>query len=351
MHPRHLAAGLLALAGTLAGAQATDPATFDIRVITVGATATAPVIDGHLDDAAWKDAVWAEDFVYLRKDGDPPVKTRFAVRFDADRLHLAVACDEAGRVRAIGGHGRDSTDLFRDDNIEIFIDPLHDHRNYLHLALNAAGEIFDERGTDRSWNGAITGAAALIPGGWTCELSLPWKDLGTAPAPGLILGLNVCRNRTAAGGELVEWSKTVNGFHDPPLFGHAILADTAQALGAAEAAFRLGERLGQIRISGPPGLADATAAVFSNGVLGRIDAAIAALAKSGAASPRLATILATATAEADTLRRERAAASAAGTLLAAERTVLARLGSLADDVWDARLADLLERIAAGGGAR
>jgi hypothetical protein len=337
---------LVAIASLFPAVPGAEPDTLDIKAVTAARTALAPVIDGRLDDEAWKGSPWAEDFLRFRKDGEPAVKTRFAVRYDDQRLYLAVACDEPAAIQASDGHGRDSYDTFRDDSIEIFIDPLHDHRRYVHLALNAAGALFDERGTDPSWDGASASATATVPGGWSLELSVPWKDLGTTPAAGTVIGLNLCRNRTA-GGELVQWARTATGFHDPPRFGHVLLTDSAEAIAAAEGALRMGGRLGQIRISGPAGLAEATAPLFSAGTLARLDRAIADLPAGTAdhASARLAALLAGARQEADALRRERAARGAAGALLAAERTALRRIETLEGDAWGARLADLLERIA------
>ena len=59
-------------------------------------TATAPVIDGRLDDAAWRDALVLELKYEVRpaENGPAPVRTRVLLAYDADALYVAFDAED-----------------------------------------------------------------------------------------------------------------------------------------------------------------------------------------------------------------------------------------------------------------
>ena len=54
----------------------------------------APVIDGILDDSAWKDIVFRSNFTQLGGKGPAKIQTRFKCASDGKFIYLAVQCDE-----------------------------------------------------------------------------------------------------------------------------------------------------------------------------------------------------------------------------------------------------------------
>jgi len=216
----------------------------------VAAARTAPIsIDGKLDDPDWRHARWFDGFVERKPGlgGKPPVETRFAVRYDAADLYIAVFCAEPdpSGITALSTT-RDSWAIFSDDAISIKIDPLHDERTTVGFVLNPAGARLDYRGVNetsmrREWDAVWTGAAALVPGGWSAEFRLPWTALGIDPAaPPAQVGLNLSRDH-ARRNATYDWSLM------PPPF-------------SAIAASRYGHLTGLTPAAGLAGTATTTAA-------------------------------------------------------------------------------------------
>src|SRR6185436_14644393 len=100
---------------------------------------TAPVIDGKLDDAVWKQAAVFKDF-YQTNPGDniaPSKPTEAMIGYDARTLYLAFRCfDEPDKIRATIAK-RD--EIFSEDNVRIFLDTYNDQRRAYILGWNPFG--------------------------------------------------------------------------------------------------------------------------------------------------------------------------------------------------------------------
>ena len=57
----------------------------------VGHTTTAPVIDGDISDAAWRQAPWTDDFIDIEGADKPapPLQTNFKMLWDDTCLYVA----------------------------------------------------------------------------------------------------------------------------------------------------------------------------------------------------------------------------------------------------------------------
>ena len=169
--------------------------------------------------------------------------------------------------------------MFRGEAIELFVDPTHDHANYYQIAFSLSGSIYDGKVTDTSWNSDTKVATAVSDQGWSAEVAIPWLDLGLKQAkPGLVVGLNLCRDRNISDNkQWTTWSRVDANFHDPAHFGHLVLFPTAELVGAASQALRLGDRQGPLHVFGPEGFSGATYLALARDALQRLDAAIAEL--------------------------------------------------------------------------
>src|SRR6185369_3414420 len=100
---------------------------------------TAPVIDGKLDDAVWKQAAVFKDF-YQTNPGDniaPSKPTEAMIGYDAKTLYIAFHCfDEPDKVRATVAK-RDQ--ILEEDNVQIYLDTYNDQRRAYVLAFNPLG--------------------------------------------------------------------------------------------------------------------------------------------------------------------------------------------------------------------
>lgn len=64
-------------------------------------------------------------------------------------------------------------------------------------------------------------------GGWTCEMAIPWSDLGVEPKPGLEIRADFFRADSDMKSPYLAWSPTCEGFfHVPERFGTLVLRET-----------------------------------------------------------------------------------------------------------------------------
>jgi hypothetical protein len=164
----------------------------------------APVLDGALDDPAWRNAPWTSYFVDIEGDRKPRprFKTRAKMLWDDTYFYIAAEIEEPHVWATITEH---DAVIFQDNDFEVFIDPDGDNHNYYELELNALNTTWDLRLVTPYRNGGpalneweIDGmkTAVQVQGtlndptdrdnGWSLEIALPWKALGeyaNCPAP------------------------------------------------------------------------------------------------------------------------------------------------------------------------
>lgn len=100
-------------------------------------TIAAPLIDGKLDEAVWKQAVWSSAFMDM-VDGSPVwLRTEVALLWDAAHLYLAMRMDEPWLEATI--QERDGP-VYRDPDMELFIAGAN---AYWELEVNALGTVYD----------------------------------------------------------------------------------------------------------------------------------------------------------------------------------------------------------------
>lgn len=155
----------------------------------------APVVDGSLDDAAWRAAPWTESFVDIVGPRRPPprFRTRAKLLWDDDFLYVGADLQESQLWATLRAH--DDT-VWHDDDFEVFLDPDGDGLAYFEMEINALGTVLDlflprpyrEGGKGvLSWNVSGLRSAVALHGtlddpsdtdrGWSVELAIPWKAL------------------------------------------------------------------------------------------------------------------------------------------------------------------------------
>jgi hypothetical protein len=176
---------------------------------------------------------------FVTTQGDPaPQRTTAVLQADPTALTVSFNCADTNIVS--GELGRDQADLWKDDNIEIFIDPQHAHDldgDWRHVLLTAKGQVMDESGPVRGYftSGVSMGGQTrydvaglevkteTTPAGWTARIVIPWASFGVAPQPGTVLGFNL--NRTDPPDGYYGLSPTRGSFLLPDRWGHLVLAD------------------------------------------------------------------------------------------------------------------------------
>ena len=196
----------LAVITTSAAAQAPrapalEEAPFAPRHAICYRAASAPAVDGKLDDDAWRRTPWSEPFVDIEGDRRPRprFRTRMKMLWDPDYLYIAADMEEPDVWATLTE--RDSV-IFHDNDFEVFIDPDGDTHEYYELEVNALGTPWDlmlvrpyrDGGPPiNGWDiaglriGVDVRGTLNHPGdrdeGWSVEIAIPWKILREA-APG-----------------------------------------------------------------------------------------------------------------------------------------------------------------------
>ncbi len=186
-------------------------------------TNTKLVIDGKLEDAAWQQAAWTDDFTDIEGDKKPkpPLRTRVKMLWDQQYLYIAAELEEPniwGRLLQ-----RD-TIIFHDNDFEVFIDQDDDAKEYFEIELNARNTPFDlfmprpynEGGHALiNWDAKGMRTAVHINGtlnkpadkdkSWTVEMAIPFTALRLLNVRELPLNNTVWRINFSR----VEWDTEV----------------------------------------------------------------------------------------------------------------------------------------------
>jgi len=185
--------------------------------------ATASIkIDGNLDDAAWKDATIATDFVEWRPDFGkheaPENKTIIYLLYDNTSVYVGGYCHERTKD-SISREliGRDQVGV--NDFVGVILDTYNDKINAVGFYVTPYGEQFDAKysgngNEDASWNSVWDSEAKIHEDGWSFEMRIPYSALRFANRENQTWGLNITRRRNKTGQQYM-WNPTdpkVNGF-------------------------------------------------------------------------------------------------------------------------------------------
>lgn len=231
----------------------------------------APLIDGNLNDAAWQQVNWSNDFVDIEGDlkPKPPNQTNIKMLWDDHYLYVAARMTEPQVWATLKKH---DDIIYHDNDFELFIDPSGTSHNYYEIEVNALNTIFDLylNKPYRNGGGALIGwdatglrSAVKIHGtlnntsdtdkGWTVEMAIPFKSINMGftsgtPKDGAIYRINFSRveydtkiqnNRNvklkdAKGYDLPEhnWSWSPQGeinMHSPEHWGYLLFSKSNDA--------------------------------------------------------------------------------------------------------------------------
>src|SRR6266567_1032389 len=168
------------LFGTAAAAAA-DPA---VSTVDAAPTRERIVLDGALDEAAWRDATPLRLTQQDPKPGEPtPYDTQVRVLIDGTHLYLGVTCaDPAFARRSVHTLERDS-DQSGDDHVTIVLDTFGAHRTGYVFQVNAGGGRTDglispsSRDPSFDWDGIWDAAVQPTPTGWSAEIAIDTRSL------------------------------------------------------------------------------------------------------------------------------------------------------------------------------
>ena len=161
----------------------------------------AVTLDGRLDEAIWSTAPTASDFIQAFPNTGAPASQRTDVRvlYDDAQLYIGAMIWETepdGVIRK--GLRRDFAST-EDDIFGVALDTYLDKRNAFYFFINPNGAIRDSQAFDNSrisgteWDGIIHVRTAVVEGGWSVEVAVPFSTLRFDPAREQTWGINFLR--------------------------------------------------------------------------------------------------------------------------------------------------------------
>ena len=153
----------------LAGAARADVATYQIT-----RTGRPPSLDGVLEDKCWENALVLGRFRTLTLDtpGQAIPPTTAMLCYDEDWLYVAYRCAEPSMDKLLTVCKNHDGPVWRDDCVEIMLNPSGDRTRYFHIVVNAAGVVRDAywrnpRDEDLSWESGTEAKTRRGESEWT----------------------------------------------------------------------------------------------------------------------------------------------------------------------------------------
>jgi hypothetical protein len=162
---------------------------------------TPPKIDGHPDEAFWKNIKPARDFVeYAPRNGTlPSLPTEIRFAYDDQALYILAVmfdnhpdsiCKQLGR--------RDQIEGLNTDYISFDILPYNDGLNMYEFKVSPANLQGDCKysavGQDYSWDAVWESATSITDSGWVAEVKIPYSALRFPKTESQVWGIDMWRN-------------------------------------------------------------------------------------------------------------------------------------------------------------
>ena len=203
--------------------ESVDAAALPRPSIRVPSLATAPTIDGRVnDDPGWAEATTVS---LTLSDGSGDATQPTTVRFGLcdQQLYVAFLCGEDRLDQMQANVKETDGEVWKDDCVEIFLDPGLTEKTFYQVIVNSLGTLSRHGPQGVTWQPEVKAAASRQPDQqrWVAELAIPAGELKLAP----LFGLNFGRERRPTEiTELCTWSVTGGPFGRPERFGKAVIS-------------------------------------------------------------------------------------------------------------------------------
>ncbi len=172
-------------------------------LIQIGQFLHPPVIDGKLEDPAWKISAHLANFPVwtLRSYAEEPLEVHFG--YDQQNLYFSFRCSvqNGEELNKLGPRKERDSFLWGDSYIRM---QLKKADWAVWIMLDPRGSLADARNEDQSWNGKWIYETRIDPKGWTVEGQIAFSDLGqSVPVVGEHWQIEVQDNAVSWGGEAV----------------------------------------------------------------------------------------------------------------------------------------------------
>lgn len=134
------------------------------------------------------------------------VETSVRMQLTKDELTIQFNCQEPALDKVVSGAREfDDPEIWKDDDVEVFLDPAGTRKNYYHILVNSKGAFSDRScfvagGTSKGdfrWNSGATVTRTEKPGEWIVTIRIPRKNLPPFGRDGFVA--NFSRSRLIRG--------------------------------------------------------------------------------------------------------------------------------------------------------
>jgi len=186
-------------AAARAAADAINYDTIHLEKRITAVRATGPImLDGALDEAAWREAPMANGFIQNDpREGEPATyDTDVRVLYTEDALYFGVFAHDMEPSKIIVSDLKKDYNTGSSDGFRIVLDTFHDGRNAYQFATNPAGAKWDSqmagegRDNNANWDGIWDVKTRIAETGWFAEIWIPLRTLKFGNEETQVWGIN-----------------------------------------------------------------------------------------------------------------------------------------------------------------
>ena len=160
----------------------------------------APIIDGILNDAAWKDAELLTDFITFRPDNGKKVtaayQTTVKVIYDDAAIYISATMLDPDAAN-IPQEFASRDNFSQADFFLVTINPNDDGQNPFEFIVQSTGNQSDAKisngNEDFNWSAVWKSDVAITPEGWQVEIEIPYRAIRFTNSPVQSWGVNFHR--------------------------------------------------------------------------------------------------------------------------------------------------------------
>jgi len=175
------------------------------KLVLFGFHKPAPLIDGLLNDPAWKNIQVANGFCKVGSLAPAEQDTQVKMCYDKENIYFAVSSKEPLTDKLQGAKDKP----WSGDCIEFFLTP-ENKKYYWHIIVDCDGNIYSglNDGSERRVKLPLKAKTSIAKKQWTLEMSIPFAELKTVyPKDNTKWSFNIARvRRTSPKIELSSWA-------------------------------------------------------------------------------------------------------------------------------------------------
>jgi hypothetical protein len=159
------------------------------------------LVDGVIDEAAWKDVPEVSDFIQFqpRRGELAQFRTVVKIAYDESFVYFGFLCYDPQPDDIAARLGKRDADLRSDDSIYVLLDTFNDKQSCYYFGSNLLGTQWDGRITDNgrtsddTWDGIWKSAAQKTDFGWSAEIAISLTSIKYEPGENKTWGLSLGR--------------------------------------------------------------------------------------------------------------------------------------------------------------